>query len=189
MLRLMRNIIFTVCEEQRQLLGTEEESSDKHSSDGEGDVGDVWAMTEEQHEYYETQFKLLQPDLNGSISGNDARAYFEKSKLPVEDLRKIWYFVHLLIILFLFLNMTYFLLLYARQLSDITKDGELSLLEFKIAMHLVVLKRNNIQLPDVLPHSLVQTVPVSCRSPSLSNSESLSSPQLKGKEVRPESFV
>lgn len=152
------------CEEQRQLLGTEEESSDKHSSDGETDVSDVWTVTEEQHQYYETQFKHLQPDLNGFISGFDARAYFEKSKLPVEELSKIW------------------------QLSDVTKDGALSLPEFKIAMHLVVLRRNNIQLPDVLPQSLVSTVPVTSAttitipSPSLSNTESLSSPQMKGKE-------
>lgn len=72
------------------MLGTEEESSDKHSSDGEVEATDVWSMTDEQHEYYETQFKNLQPDLNGLISGHDARSYFEKSKLPVEDLRKIW---------------------------------------------------------------------------------------------------
>lgn len=82
---------FTACEEQRQLLGTEEESSDKHSSDGEADVCDVWAMTKEQHDYYEAQFKQLQPDVNALISGYDARTYFEKSKLPVEELRKIWY--------------------------------------------------------------------------------------------------
>ena len=79
-----------MCEEQRQLLGTEEESSDKHSSDGEADVNDVWTITEDQHDYYETQFKSLQPDLNSLINGYDARTYFEKSKLPLEDLRKIW---------------------------------------------------------------------------------------------------
>ncbi|XKL63471.1 hypothetical protein PGB90_005835 [Kerria lacca] len=147
-----------VCEEHRQLLGTEEESSDKHSSDGEADTVDVWAMTEEQHEYYEAQFKHLQSDVNSLLSGYDARAYFEKSKLPVQDLRKIW------------------------QLSDITRDGALSLSEFKIAMHLVVLKRNNIQLPDALPQSLVQTVPITISSPPLTTSELTSSPHLKGKE-------
>lgn len=44
---------------------------------------------------------------------------------------------------------------YLRQLSDITKDGALSLAEFKLAMHLVVLRRNNITLPKKLPPSLV----------------------------------
>lgn len=42
-----------------------------------------------------------------------------------------------------------------RQLADVTKDGALSLEEFNTAMHLVVLRRNNIELPDTLPPSLV----------------------------------
>lgn len=41
------------------------------------------------------------------------------------------------------------------QLSDVTKDGALSLQEFNTAMHLVVLRRNHIELPDVLPPNLV----------------------------------
>lgn len=38
-----------------------------------------------------------------------------------------------------------------RQLSDVTKDGALSLNEFCTAMHLVVLRRNRIALPKQLP--------------------------------------
>lgn len=57
--------------------------------------------------------------------------FFEKSRLPVHELRKIW------------------------QLADVTKDGALSLQEFSTAMHLVVLRRNHIELPDVLPMQLV----------------------------------
>ena len=41
-----------------------------------------------------------------------------------------------------------------RQLSDVTKDGALSLSEFCTAMHLVVLRRNKIALPKVLPPAL-----------------------------------
>lgn len=121
-----------VCEEQRQLLGTEEESSDRHSSeeDVEGD-GEVWTITEEQRDYYTAQFRSLQPDPAGLIAGPAARLFFEKSRLPVQELRKIW------------------------QLADVTKDGALSLDEFNTAMHLVVLRRNNIDLPDTLPPSLV----------------------------------
>lgn len=48
--------------------------------------------------------------------------------------------------------------LFIRQLSDVTKDGALSLAEFKLAMHLVVLRRNNITLPKKLPSSLVPPV-------------------------------
>jgi hypothetical protein len=107
-----------VCEEQRQLLGTEEESSDRHSSeeDVEGD-GEVWTITEEQRDYYRAQFRSLQPDPTGLIAGPAARLFFEKSRLPVQELRKIW------------------------QLADVTKDGALSLDEFNTAMHLVVLRK------------------------------------------------
>ena len=59
-----------------------------------------------------------------------AKEFFEKSRLPIQELRKIW------------------------QLSDVTKDGCLSLEEFLTAMHLVVLRRNDISLPDELPPCL-----------------------------------
>ncbi|XP_046406258.1 ralBP1-associated Eps domain-containing protein 1, partial [Ischnura elegans] len=127
-----------VCEEQRQLLGTEEESSDRHSSEDDGvenddDVegADVWKITQEQREYYSAQFRSLQPDPMGLVAGPVARLFFEKSRLPVLELRKIW------------------------MLADVSKDGALSLGEFHTAMHLVVLRRNKIELPDSLPPSLV----------------------------------
>lgn len=125
-----------VSEEQRQLLGTEEESSERHSSDdgdGEGDgfpPEEVWIINDEQREYYAAQFTLLQPDPEGLLAGPVARTFFEKSRLPVAELRRIW------------------------QLADVTRDGALSLQEFYVAMHLVVLRRNHIPLPDVLPPSL-----------------------------------
>uniref|UniRef100_A0A0A9XAB7 RalBP1-associated Eps domain-containing protein 1 n=1 Tax=Lygus hesperus TaxID=30085 RepID=A0A0A9XAB7_LYGHE len=118
-----------VSEEQAQLLGTEEESSDRQS-DNEVDT-EVFEMTPEQREYYRTQFISLKPSADGLLSGNIARSFFEKSRLPVIELRKIW------------------------QLADVTKDGALSLDEFNIAMHLVVCRRNHIPLPDVLPLSLL----------------------------------
>lgn len=43
------------------------------------------------------------------------------------------------------------------RLCDVTKDGALSLGEFTAAMHLVVLRRNNIPLPPVLPACLMPT--------------------------------
>lgn len=120
-----------LCEEQRQLLGTEEESSDRHSSEEDTEIAsEVWTITQEQRDYYAQQFKQLQPDLHGYLAGNIARKFFEKSMLPVAELRKIW------------------------QLSDVTKDGMLNLEEFYTAMHLVVLRRNHICLPTVLPAQL-----------------------------------
>jgi len=116
-------------DENRQLLGTEEESSERQSSDEEEDKN-IWIITQEQHNYYVTQFKMMQPNPRGVIPGVLAKEFFEKSRLPINELRKIW------------------------QLSDVTKDGCLSLEEFLTAMHLVVLRRNDIQLPDELPQCL-----------------------------------
>lgn len=122
-----------ICEEQRQLLGTEEEMSDRHSSeeDNDADLEAVYQITKEQKEYYVKQFRSIQPDVNGLLSGPAAKVFFEKSRIPVEELRHIW------------------------QLCDVTKDGALSLAEFAAAMHLVVLRRNNIPLPPILPDCLV----------------------------------
>lgn len=69
--------------------------------------------------------------LVGIISGQAAKVFFEKSRIPVEELRHIW------------------------QLCDVTKDGALSLPEFAAAMHLVVARRNNIPLPPILPECLI----------------------------------
>lgn len=84
-------ILCSVSEEQRQLLGTEEESSDRHSSDGEEEVPkEVWTINEEQLEYYRAQFCTLQSDPNSLLPGAVGRQFFEKSKLPVQELKKIW---------------------------------------------------------------------------------------------------
>ena len=110
-------------------------------------------ITKEQYSYYVTQFKAMQANPRGVIPGTQvnsilwspllspsvfqqAKEFFEKSRLPIQELRQIW------------------------QLSDVTKvdtfimepnrlsmmctmfqDGCLSLEEFLTAMHLVVLRR------------------------------------------------
>jgi len=117
-------------DENRQLLGTEEESSERQSSEEEEEDKNIWLITKEQLNYYVTQFTSMQPDTHGVIPGAQAKEFFEKSRLPIQELRKIW------------------------QLSDVTKDGCLSLEEFLTAMHLVVLRRNDIPLPDDLPMCL-----------------------------------
>lgn len=61
---------------------------------------------------------------------NFNRVFFEKSRIPIEELRHIW------------------------QLCDVTRDGALNLAEFTAAMHLVVLRRNHMPLPVVLPRYL-----------------------------------
>lgn len=118
-------------DENRQLLGTEEESSEVGgSSDEEDEDKNVWVITKEQYSYYVTQFRAMQANPRGVIPGTQAKEFFEKSRLPIQELRQIW------------------------QLSDVTKDGCLSLEEFLTAMHLVVLRRNDIPLPEQLPPCL-----------------------------------
>ncbi|QQP36976.1 Putative LOC100161177, partial [Caligus rogercresseyi] len=90
----------------------------------------IWSITKEQLAYYTSQFRGMQPHPGGVIHGPLAKEFFEKSRLPINELRKIW------------------------QLSDVSKDGCLSLEEFLTAMHLVVLRRNDIQLPEELPPEL-----------------------------------
>lgn len=85
-------------------------------------------------DYYKTQFTQMQPDHDGLLAGSVARTFFEKSRLPVTELRRIW------------------------QMADVTRDGALSLQEFYVAMHLVVLRRNHISLPDSLPPSLANLI-------------------------------
>ncbi|CAG0887630.1 unnamed protein product [Darwinula stevensoni] len=121
-------------EERRQLLGTEEESSDRHSeSDEEKEDVSIWEINQEQRIYYTEQFRKMQPDLLGLLPGQEARRFFEKSGLPIHELSAIW------------------------QLCDVTKDGALSLEEFCSAMHLVVLRRYSIPIPVTLPTSLMPT--------------------------------
>ncbi|PAA53445.1 hypothetical protein BOX15_Mlig009592g2 [Macrostomum lignano] len=84
-------------------------------------------MTREQREYYANQFLTLCPSLTGRITGPVAKQFFEKSRLPPPELSRIW------------------------ALSDRDMDGQLNLAEFSTAMHLVVLRRNNVPIPDRLP--------------------------------------
>ena len=87
----------TVNDEHRQLLGTEEDSSEHQTSDDEEEEEeeeeefyDVWTITDEQRQYYTDQFRTMQSDLTALLSGNEAKEFFEKSKLPVQELSKIW---------------------------------------------------------------------------------------------------
>lgn len=74
-------------------------------------------------QYYLSSFNLI--DFRSVC-----RVFFEKSRIPVEELRHIW------------------------QLCDVTRDGALDLAEFTSALHLVVLRRNNIPIPSALPTCL-----------------------------------
>lgn len=93
---------------------------------------DFWKINSEQKAYYLKQFYNFNTDFYSTIRGNVAKVFFEKSGLPVSELSSIW------------------------KLSDIDKDGALSLPEFCIAMHLVVLRRNKVQMPNSIPAPLLE---------------------------------
>lgn len=92
---------------------------------------DVWSMNDEQIRFYFEKFcRLLPSRSDRMLAGSSVKQFFEKSKLNLSDLSRIW------------------------SLADLDRDGHLTLIEFCIAMHLVVLKRNQVPLPDELPKSL-----------------------------------
>lgn len=98
----------------------------------ETDDEDVWSMNDDQVRYYFEKFcQLLASKQDTLLAGNNVKSFFEKSKLSLVDLKQIW------------------------TLSDLDADGHLSLIEFCIAMHLVVMRRNKVPLPDQLPCSLL----------------------------------
>lgn len=73
-------------------MGTEEEpdSSDCETVSSANGVG-IWSMNEEQSKYYEEQFLSMQPNPKALLSGSVARSFFEKSRLPLHELKEIWY--------------------------------------------------------------------------------------------------
>ncbi|CAH8557524.1 unnamed protein product [Schistosoma turkestanicum] len=97
-------------------------------------IGDPWAITSDQKAYYLSQFLRLQPDIGSKLSGIQSKTFFELSKLPSSELSKIW------------------------ELSDFDHDGQLTLSEFCIAMHLVVYRLNGIPIPNKLPKVLLELI-------------------------------
>ena len=133
-------------------------ADDEDSSSG---VDEVWQLSDEQRDYYRQQFRQISQEPSGHLSGPVAKAFFERSRLPSVELSKIW------------------------QLSDVDKDGALNIDEFCIAMHLVVLRRNSVDLPTHLPPKLrIQAFrsnsgPVSGRVAELFRTRSLEQPQVR----------
>ena len=71
----------------------DEEEFDDDDDDDEDDLDDddIWTIKPKLYSYYEKQFKTMQPNLNGFITGSVAKPFFERSKLPLNELSKIWF--------------------------------------------------------------------------------------------------
>ncbi|CAF1599345.1 unnamed protein product [Rotaria magnacalcarata] len=88
-----------------------------------------WIVTRSRHEYDEV-FTQLSPQ-NGKVTGAAAKQEMVKSKLPNNVLGRVW------------------------KLSDIDKDGMLDIDEWALSQHLIKIKLDGHELPNILPNHLV----------------------------------
>jgi len=82
-------------------------------------------------EEYRADFAALGPSVEGKITGQLAKSRMVQSKLPSNVLHKVW------------------------SLADTDKDGELTLYEYSLAMHLIKMKLDGQDLPPMLPESML----------------------------------
>jgi hypothetical protein len=91
---------------------------------------DPWLWENVERSRYVLQFQNLNP-IDGKVSGAVARPALMESQLPVADLSAIW------------------------GLADLTKDGYLDVDEFCLAMHLVKVRQSGVELPKMMPETLI----------------------------------
>ena len=99
----------------------------------DSDLADPWLISSIQAEYYLNQFTIHQSDIKCSLSGQLASKLFEKSRLSRTELCHVW------------------------ELADIDKNGKLTVVEFMIAFHLIVARKNQFELPLNLPTRLLNS--------------------------------
>ncbi|XP_032583301.1 intersectin-1 isoform X4 [Drosophila sechellia] len=94
---------------------------------------DAWAVTPRERLKYQEQFKALQPQA-GFVTGAQAKGFFLQSQLPPLILGQIW------------------------ALADTDSDGKMNINEFSIACKLINLKLRGMDVPKVLPPSLLSSL-------------------------------
>jgi len=92
-----------------------------------------WVVGEEKRLKYQLEFQNALPQ-NGKLSGSRARHLFSGYNVSFADLAKIW------------------------QLSDRDNDSFLSEDEYILARYLIEIKKQNQEIPEPLPDSLLQSV-------------------------------
>ncbi|XP_063545212.1 intersectin-2 isoform X3 [Cydia strobilella] len=93
-------------------------------------MGDPWVIQPHEHAKFAEHFRNLGP-ANGNLSGEQAKRFMLQSQLPPPVLGQIW------------------------SLADCNADGKLDLKEFSIACKIINLKLHGIEVPKVLPPSLL----------------------------------
>lgn len=89
-----------------------------------------WIVTPDSVARYDAFFETLHDPATGLIAGMRAVTFFGKSGLPRATLKRIW------------------------SLADVTRDGKLSLSEFRVAVHMVTSVRTGCLDVATLPDSL-----------------------------------
>ncbi|KAJ2942167.1 hypothetical protein O0L34_g15706 [Tuta absoluta] len=93
-------------------------------------MGDPWMIQPHEHAKFAEHFRNLGP-VNGHLTGEQAKRFMLQSQLPPPVLGQIW------------------------TLADTDSDGKLDLKEFSIACKIINLKLHGIEVPKVLPPSLL----------------------------------
>ncbi|XP_017464237.1 PREDICTED: intersectin-1 isoform X2 [Rhagoletis zephyria] len=94
---------------------------------------DPWVITQREKLKYQEQFKALQPQA-GFVTGAQAKGFFLQSQLPPLVLGQIW------------------------ALADTDSDGKMNINEFSIACKLINLKLRGLEVPKVLPPTLLASL-------------------------------
>ncbi|CAH1642825.1 unnamed protein product [Spodoptera littoralis] len=101
---------------------------------------DPWIVHPHEHAKFAEHFRNLGP-VNGHLTGEQAKRFMLQSQLPPPILGQIW------------------------SLADTNADGKLDLREFSIACKIINLKLHNIEIPKVLPPSLLASLSPSAATP------------------------
>jgi Ca2+-binding EF-hand superfamily protein len=94
---------------------------------------DVWNIPGDKQEQYEEMFAKIDLEETGKIASHMAMDIFGKQGMSFGAVGQIW------------------------SIADADKDDSLSLIEFCIAMHLVDMKKQGMELPVVLPNNLLSS--------------------------------
>ncbi|CAG4980589.1 unnamed protein product [Parnassius apollo] len=96
-------------------------------------VGDPWVIQPHENAKFGEHFRALGP-VNGTLTGEQAKRFMLQSQLPPPVLGQIW------------------------SLADLNADGKLDFQEFSIACKIINLKLHGIEVPKVLPPSLLASL-------------------------------
>lgn len=86
----------------------------------------IWTIKAEDRRVYQKIFRNIPSTSNGKVSGIQVKSFLSESKLSESELASIW------------------------RLADTDEDGSFTEQEFYVAMHLVNLRLQGIELPDSL---------------------------------------